>query len=277
MPERTQRKRLGELLVEAGVIDDDQLRAALGHQRQWGGKLGRALVDLHLATEPQIVAALSRKLGFEVVQLDGLQRTPALDAAMKLVPREVARRNNVLPLAADLNSVTVAMSDPTNLAVTDELSFRTGRRVKISIAGDREVARAIERLFYPEEVRGARALDMPAQSSRPLNAAHEALPGHMQQHFFRSMRDLGAEAPPRPPGAAAVRSGEGETAPAGEPSTAAREAAFRDTLDRLVAGEDVPGLKPTRLVAALTRVLLRRGHVTEAEILAELTGRLDDE
>jgi hypothetical protein len=74
-----------------------------------------------------------------------------------------------------------------------------------------------------------------------------------------------------------VRSGEGETAPAGEPSTAAREAAFRDTLDRLVAGEDVPGLKPTRLVAALTRVLLRRGHVTEAEILAELTGRLDDE
>jgi hypothetical protein len=142
------KKRLGELLLEAGVIDTAQLQAALGHQRQWGVRLGQALVELKLAAEPEIVQALATKFGFDVARLDALEGS-ALDAARKLVPREFAVRNNVLPMAADTASVTVAMSDPTNLAVVDELRFRTGRRVKVCIGGDREIAARV-RSAYPD-------------------------------------------------------------------------------------------------------------------------------
>jgi type IV pilus assembly protein PilB len=143
------KKRLGELLLEAGVIDEAMLQSALGHQRRWGGRLGQALLDLKLVSEAAIVEALSRKSGIEVARLSELEPY-ALEQATKLVPREFAQRNNVFPMAADSSSITVAMSDPTNLALTDELRFRTGRRVKVCIGGDREIAEAI-RFHYPQD------------------------------------------------------------------------------------------------------------------------------
>jgi hypothetical protein len=144
------RKRLGEMLIEAGIIDEAQLQAALGHQRRWGGKLGQALIDVRLATEPQIVAALSRKFGYEVANVSALEHTPALDGALRLVPGELAVRQLLLPIAADSSTLTVAMGDPSNVASIDELSFRTGRRIKVMIAGEREVAAAARRLYFDE-------------------------------------------------------------------------------------------------------------------------------
>jgi type IV pilus assembly protein PilB len=286
------RKRIGELLVEAGAIDEHQLRAALGHQRQWGGKLGQALVDLKLVTEAQIVAALSRKLGFEAVKLDDLTLTPEREAALKLVPGDVARKHNLLPLAADLHTLTIAMGDPTNLAVTDELAFRTRKRIKIALAGDREVARAVLRFYFPdEEEREVEALELDvSDSSVALNNSHQALPEHVQRQFFSAA----PAAAPAPPTAVAAPPLPGTVAPVGpparstqldrgqlapppraaavpEPSAASREAALRDALDRLAAGEEAPGgLRGSRLVGALARALVRRGLVTEAELVAEL-------
>jgi type IV pilus assembly protein PilB len=299
MPPTTVKKRLGELLVEAGIIDEHQLRAALGQQRQWGGKLGRALVDMKLASEAQIVEALSRKLGYATVDLDALARTPAVDAAMKLVPREVARQANILPLQADVGSVTVAMSDPTNIQVTDELSFRTGRRVRIVLAGDQEVARAVARLYFPEELAAPRAEDV-VGGGGDLNRSYDLLADHVQQRFFaNTLRDPeAASAPPartltptpvvpapppaaptpapvatRAPATVAPRAaGPAPTpAPVPPPAGGGRDAALRDAIERLAAGEEAPsGLRAGRLAGALAIVLLRRGLVTEAEILAEL-------
>lgn len=143
------KKRLGELLIEAGLLDAAQLQAALGHQRRWGVRLGQALVDLKILPEADIVRALSLKLGFEVARLDVLEPY-ALEQALRLVPREFAVRHNVLPMSADTALLTVAMSDPTNLAVVDELRFRTGLRVKVCVGGDHEIAAAV-RLRYPGE------------------------------------------------------------------------------------------------------------------------------
>jgi hypothetical protein len=293
--EPSPKKRLGEMLVEAGIIDEHQLRAALGHQRQWGGKLGQALVDLKLASEPQIVSALSTKLGYEIVHLDALQRTASLDAALKLIPRDAARRANALPLAADVSSLTVAMSDPSNMAVSDDISFRTGRRVKIVLAGDREVARAVRRLYFPEEDRESRSLDLErGKSSAPLNRSYEALTDHVQQHYFRSsLREIEGEAAATPTPPPPDASGETQppevppapvaSAPPAVPPTsvpmprptappASHEAALRDALDRMALGEESPGgLKGSRLAAAAVKALLRRGLVTEADLLAELT------
>ncbi|HET9554514.1 MAG TPA: hypothetical protein VFP50_16235, partial [Anaeromyxobacteraceae bacterium] len=154
------KKRLGELLLEAGAIDEAMLQSALGHQRRWGGRLGQALLDLKLVPEATVVEALSRSLGFEVARLGELEPY-ALDQAKRLVGRDFAARNNVFPMAADTSTVTVAMSDPTNLALVDELRFRTGRRVKVCIGGDRAIAEAI-RTHYPTEsaVRPSISLDL---------------------------------------------------------------------------------------------------------------------
>ena len=141
------KKRLGELLIDAGVIDEAMLQSALGHQRRWGGRIGQAMLDLKLTTEPTIVQALARKLGFEVARLGALEQQ-ALESALKLVGREFAERHNVFPMAADHASLTVAMADPTNLAIADELRFRTNKRIKVCIGGDREIAEAI-RAHYP--------------------------------------------------------------------------------------------------------------------------------
>jgi type IV pilus assembly protein PilB len=281
------RKRIGELLVEAGAIDEHQLRAALGHQRQWGGKLGQALVDLKLVTEPQIVAALSRKLGYEVAQLDGLELTEEREAALKLVPGDVARKHNLLPLTTDAHTLSIAMGDPTNLAVTDELAFRTRKRIKIALAGDREVARAVLRFYFPdEEELEVEALELDVgDPSVALNNSHQALPDHVQRQFFSAQVHGAAPAaavaqPPSMPAPAAAPVPPQVTRipaspaprPGPEPSPASREAALRDALDRLAAGEESPGgLRGARLVGALTRALLRRGLVTEAELVAELT------
>jgi len=141
------RKRLGELLIDAGVIDEAMLQSALGHQRRWGGRIGQALLDLKLTSEAAIVGALARKLGFEVARLSALEAR-GLETALKLVGKDFAVRHSVFPMAADHTTLTVAMADPTNLGLSDELRFRTNRRVKVFIAGDREIAEAILSLIH---------------------------------------------------------------------------------------------------------------------------------
>jgi hypothetical protein len=199
------KKRLGEMLIEAGVIDEAQLQAALGHQRKWGGKLGQALLDLKLASEPQIVSALSRKFGYEMVNVASMPRTAPLEAALKLVPRELAMRQMLLPIACDTNSLTVAMADPSNIAVVDELSFRTGRRIKIVLGGDREIAAAVRRLYYADEEQKQSSLSaisidegsgvMPIETTRDPFAA---MPDYVREGYFKRPASTLADPPAAP-------------------------------------------------------------------------------
>ncbi len=141
------KKRLGELLIDAGVIDEAMLQSALGHQRRWGGRIGQAMLDLKLTTEATIVQALARKLGFEVARLGALN-PQQLETALKMVGKDFAVKHNIFPMAADHSTLTVAMADPTNLAIVDELRFRFNKRVKVCIGGDREIAEAL-RVHFP--------------------------------------------------------------------------------------------------------------------------------
>jgi hypothetical protein len=142
------KQRLGELLVERGVIDETQLMAALEFQRSHGFRLGDALVELGLASEEQVLAALACRLGFERVELDRLPRTAAMTAAALLVPEQLARTQGVVPIALDDRTLTVALRDPTDLAVMDELAFRSGRRLRVLVAGEREIWRATARVYW---------------------------------------------------------------------------------------------------------------------------------
>jgi hypothetical protein len=293
------KKRLGEMLIEAGVIDETQLLSALGHQRKWGGKLGQALIDLKLASEPQIVSALARKFGYPAVSLATVVPSPQLDGALKLVPRELALRQTLLPMASDTNSITVAMADPSNIAVVDEISFRTGRRVKVALAGDREIAAAVRRLYFAEE-EAQRTQAIPLEEPQE-DAALEttsdpfsAMPDHVREGYFnRSAHTVDggrpAVPPPLPGGRPATPTermtftpppilGPSED-PLGEPILATELApdaaggeggALLEALERAARGEAMGQIRPAQLLAALVKVLIQRGLLSEAELAAEL-------
>jgi hypothetical protein len=199
------KKRLGEMLLEAGIIDAHKLQAALGHQRKWGGRLGQALVDLKFASEEQIVAALSRKFGYQTVPSQALEGGPMLESSLKLVPREFASRNNLIPFAMDSSTISVAMSDPANIAVVDEIRFRTGRRVQIALAGDREIAEAVRRHYFVDQSQPATnaiSLDLdtgPAPSETVVEQFGGGSPTAYEDFFSRAPGPLaGAPSGPVP-------------------------------------------------------------------------------
>jgi hypothetical protein len=228
-----QRKRLGEILLEAGIIDGTQLQAALGHQRRWGGRLGQALIDLKMASEEQIVSTLATKMGFERAPVDLIEFGPGLELALRLVPHEFAERNQLLPFAADAASLWVAMADPTNMGVIDELAFRTGRNVKLSIAGDREIARAIRRLYLGDK-KGVEAIALDEQDDRPVEMVGPLDPGytHGLDDYFTRM-----PAPGVPP-VLAASSGSG--APSPVPPATGPEARLAAAVRGLRGEEEIP-------------------------------------
>jgi hypothetical protein len=160
------RKRLGQLLTELKVIDEAQLQSALGHQKQWGGKIGAILVEKGFCSEDQLVAVLSQHLGIPTVKLLDSQVDPR---AVKAVSRAVAERLHVFAYevvgAGRSEVVSVAMSDPTDLSAVDQLAFHTGKRIKAMLAADSEILAAIEQ-HYPE---GSKART--GTNFRPLAAA----------------------------------------------------------------------------------------------------------
>src|SRR5438105_12258884 len=139
------RKRLGQLLTELGVIDEHQLQSALGHQKQWGGKLGGILVQKGFCSEDAVVSALARHLGMQRVKLAEVKIDPR---ALKCVSKQIAEKLHVLPYEISGSGrsevVTVAMSDPTDLSAVDQLAFHTGKRIKPLLAGDGEIVASIQ-------------------------------------------------------------------------------------------------------------------------------------
>ena len=147
------RKKLGEILVQAGVLNDTQLRAALNEQRRWGGPLGRILVDMKLITEDAMVQALSHQLNLPAVNLD--QRN--IEAAvLDIVPGELAEQLSIMPFAMQGKFLDVAMSDPTNLVAIDTLRTKTRMNVRPFLAGPRTLERALARHYG----RGVGPIDM---------------------------------------------------------------------------------------------------------------------
>src|SRR5712692_1395307 len=139
------RKRLGQLLTELKVIDEHQLQSALGHQKQWGGKLGVILVQKGFCREEQMISALSQHLGMPAVRLSEVKIDPR---AAKTVSKSVAERLHVFAYEVTGSGrsevITIAMSDPTDLSAVDQLAFHTGKRIKPMLAGDSEIVQAIQ-------------------------------------------------------------------------------------------------------------------------------------
>ena len=138
---------LGELLVRAGVLDPQQLHAALAVQRKWGGQLGKILVDMGHVEEAVMVRALSKQMGWPRANLE--TATVSVEV-LRVVGARMAQTGRFCPEHFDeaRGVLTVAMVDPNDRAQIDELAFRTGFRISVRIAGESEVVRAIERIYF---------------------------------------------------------------------------------------------------------------------------------
>jgi type IV pilus assembly protein PilB len=136
--------KLGQLLVTGNIITEEQLREAVGLQRREGGRLGTNLIKLGYLTEDKLVAFLSKQWGVPAINLSDYKIDPSV---LKLVPLEIARKYLIIPVARVGATLTIAMADPSNVFVIDDVKFMTGYNVEVVVAGESSVLQAISTYY----------------------------------------------------------------------------------------------------------------------------------
>ena len=136
--------RIGELLLKEKRITAEQLQDALTYQRQNGGKLGANLVKLGYIQDDEITALLSKQYGVPSISLNQFEIDPAV---IKLVPAETARKYQIVPLSRAGATLTIAMTDPTNVFAMDDVKFMTGYNVEPVVASETGVSESIEKYY----------------------------------------------------------------------------------------------------------------------------------
>ncbi|MGE4282263.1 MAG: GspE/PulE family protein [Clostridia bacterium] len=138
------RKKLGDLLVEAGMITADQLGEALVVQKQTSKKLGEILIDRQLITQDHIIQVLEFQLGIPQVSLEKYDIDPE---APKKISENLAKRHELIPIKIDRNKLIIAMSDPLNIFAIDDVRIFSGMEVQPVIATSHDVTHAID-IYY---------------------------------------------------------------------------------------------------------------------------------
>lgn len=137
--------KLGEILKQAGIIDDFQLNSALSYQRHWGGRFGESLIKLGYLTEGRLQSFLARQFDLPQIELYG-RKIP--EDVLSYIPMPKAREFLVIPVErreiSGAMHLVVAMTDPTNLMVIDSLQFLTGCRIKPALAAAEAIRNAID-------------------------------------------------------------------------------------------------------------------------------------
>lgn len=140
-------KRLGDLLLSAGVISEDELEYALGVQSKDKKRLGNVLIDEGIISERQLIEALELQLGVEFVDLSRITLPAELT---QVVPQNIAKRHNIVPIKVDKDELYLAMSDPLNFMAIEEVKQVTPYRVVPMIGTEDAVNRAILTLYGNE-------------------------------------------------------------------------------------------------------------------------------
>ncbi len=177
--------KLGELLVDSGVISRGQLSDALSHQRTHGGRLGTCLVELGFLDDKTLTATLAKQLSIPSATAAQLEKCDAF--AIKLLPASVAERLRAVPIRQDGDKLWVAMADPTDRVAINELAKATSKKVRPMVAPELLLQYALER--YYKVKRKPRVVQVQTGASDLLNIdapKTQALP-------------LGAQLPPPPP------------------------------------------------------------------------------
>jgi type IV pilus assembly protein PilB len=249
------RRRLGEILLEAGLITDLQLTVGLGEQHNWGRRLGAILIDQGVLAEADLVRVLSAQLGVAAVDLEGKSIDPEV---LALLPRSVVEKYACLPLfrrrEGGKDQLYLGMEDPCDLDALDDVSFHTGLKVMPVVLGPRQLWKAIDR-FYGGQVQDAEEagslLEAPIESwdtAPVLSGAEPAAPPPRAQESAAA-----EEEPPIELEESYVIGLEEEPEPAPE------------------AGSEKPREVPTRtILRAVTHLLLEKGVITREELMERI-------
>ena len=142
--------------MKEGLITRDQLQKALDEQRQSGTRVGYNLIKLGFIQENELTRTLARQYKMPAVDLSKFEVDPKI---IKLVPADLATKNLVLPLKRDGRTLTVAMADPTNLGVIEDLKFITRYDIFPVIAGEFTLRNVIEKHYDSNDVQMSALLD----------------------------------------------------------------------------------------------------------------------
>src|SRR6187455_353475 len=136
--------RIGELLLKEKRITPEQLQQALNYQKTSGGKLGYNLVKMGFVKDEEITALLSKQYGVPSINLAQFEIDPAV---IKLIPSETAQKYQIIPLSRSGATLTIAMTDPTNVFAMDDIKFMTGYNVEPVVASETAVGDAITKYY----------------------------------------------------------------------------------------------------------------------------------
>jgi type IV pilus assembly protein PilB len=161
--------RIGELLLKEKRLTPAQLQEALTYQKTNGGKLGYNLVKLGFVKDEEITALLSKQYGVPSINLAQFEIDPAI---VKLIPAETAQKYQIVPLSRSGATLTIAMTDPTNVFAMDDIKFMTGYNVEPVVASETAVADAIDR-YFPATPAAAARVDKPAQKKEKKAAPQQ--------------------------------------------------------------------------------------------------------
>ncbi|HOC02884.1 MAG TPA: ATPase, T2SS/T4P/T4SS family, partial [bacterium] len=143
-----ERKLLGEMLIEAGLITEKELDEALKEQAKSGGFLGRILVEKGYVSEKDLKKILSTQSGIEMIDL---KNTPIDKNAISAFPSALAKTYNVLPIKLDKNLLTLAVGDTLSLNIQDDISFILGYKIKMVLADEEDIKENIN-VYYGSEM-----------------------------------------------------------------------------------------------------------------------------
>ncbi len=147
------RERLQEILIKNKLISEDDLKLALQVQKEHGGKLSDCLVKLNLINERDLLIALSEGLGFPPISLARFKIDPEV---LKLIPKDMAKHYQIIPIAKMGKTLTVAMADPLNIFAIDDVKSLTGFEINPIIAQQKEILSTIDQNY---EEPAAQAID----------------------------------------------------------------------------------------------------------------------
>jgi type IV pilus assembly protein PilB len=195
--------RIGELLLKEKRITPDQLQEVLNYQKANGGKLGFNLVKLGFVKDEELTGLLSKQYGVPSINLAQFEIDPAV---IKLIPAETAQKYQIIPLSRSGATLTIAMTDPTNVFAMDDIKFMTGYNVEPVVASETAVGDAIVRYYALGKpaaggtglMGGTSALDMATKTMEEMSVAGtedvEVL-DDLEEISAESLEKQGAEAP----------------------------------------------------------------------------------
>jgi type IV pilus assembly protein PilB len=187
--------RIGELLLKEKRITPDQLQQALNHQKSGGGKLGYNLVKMGFVKDEEITALLSKQYGVPSINLTQFEIDPGV---IKLIPADTAHKYQIVPLSRAGATLTIAMTDPTNVFAMDDIKFMTGYNVEPVVASETAVIEAIQK-YYPSAKGTASSVASPSGPSTLELATKgleemQALENAGEVEVLEELQEISAEA-----------------------------------------------------------------------------------